>query len=98
MPTSSDISSDEPRSGEFFGQPEQLAVSETVQLTFDFSWRYRFQTKRLGHQDSPTFSVPNYLNARENGVVTSTSAAEPIAQTRTSHWKRPRGSETGGCE
>ena len=30
-PTPSDVSSDEPRSGEFFGQPEQLAASETVQ-------------------------------------------------------------------
>src|SRR6185436_12249915 len=34
-PTPSDVSSDEPGSGEFFGQPEQFAASETIQLSFE---------------------------------------------------------------
>lgn len=34
-PTPSDVSTDEPGSAEFFGQPEQLAVNQTVQFSFD---------------------------------------------------------------
>src|SRR5262249_40287422 len=34
-PTPSDVSSDEPLSSEFFGQPEQLAVNNTIQLSFE---------------------------------------------------------------
>jgi hypothetical protein len=70
VPTSSDISSDEPSSGEFFGQPEQLAVSETVQLSFElFHGDTVFKPRDWAIKISPTFSSPNYLNARENGVV-----------------------------
>jgi hypothetical protein len=70
VPTSSDISSDEPGSGEFFGQPEQLAVNETIQLTFElFRGDTTFRPRDWALKISPTFSVPNYLNARENGVV-----------------------------
>lgn len=70
VPTSSDISSDQPSSGEFFGQPEQLAVSETVQLSFElFHGDTVFKPRDWAIKISPTFSVPNYLNARENGVV-----------------------------
>ena len=70
VPTSSDISSDEPSSGEFFGQPEQLAVNETVQLSFElFHGDTVFKPRDWAIKISPTFSIPNYLNARENGVV-----------------------------
>jgi hypothetical protein len=70
VPTDSNISSDEPSSAEFFGQPEQLAVSETVQLTFElFHGDTVFKPRDWAIKISPTFSIPNYLNARENGVV-----------------------------
>src|SRR6266849_2292086 len=69
-PTPSDVSSDEPVSGEFFGQPEQLAASETVQLSFElFHGDSTFKPRDWAIKISPTFSIPNYLNARENGVV-----------------------------
>jgi hypothetical protein len=70
VPTSSDISSDDPGSGEFFGQPEQLATNETVQLSFElFHGDTVFKPRDWAIKISPTFSIPNYLNARENGVV-----------------------------
>ena len=69
-PTPSDVSSDDPGSGEFFGQPEQLAVSETIQFSFElFHGDTIFKPRDWAIKISPTFSVPNYLNARENGVV-----------------------------
>ncbi|MDQ1637058.1 MAG: hypothetical protein QOF62_397 [Pyrinomonadaceae bacterium] len=69
-PTPSDVSSDEPISGEFFGQPEQLAASETVQFSFElFHGDSTFKPRDWAIKISPTFSIPNYLNARENGVV-----------------------------
>src|SRR5882672_8404477 len=69
-PTPSGVSSDEPVSGEFFGQPEQLAASETVQLSFElFHGDTTFKPRDWAIKISPTFSIPNYLNARENGVV-----------------------------
>jgi hypothetical protein len=69
-PTPSDVSSDEPGSAEFFGQPEQLAASETLQLSFElFHGDTVFKPRDWAIKISPTFSIPNYLNARENGVV-----------------------------
>jgi hypothetical protein len=69
-PTPSDVSSDEPGSGEFFGQPEQFAASETVQLSLElFHGDTTFKPRDWAIKISPTFSIPNYLNARENGVV-----------------------------
>ncbi|HSS19413.1 MAG TPA: carboxypeptidase-like regulatory domain-containing protein [Pyrinomonadaceae bacterium] len=69
-PTPSDVSSDEPGSGEFFGQPEQLAVNQTVQVSFElFHGDSTFKPRDWAIKISPTFSIPNYLNARENGVV-----------------------------
>ncbi|HKR59707.1 MAG TPA: carboxypeptidase-like regulatory domain-containing protein [Pyrinomonadaceae bacterium] len=69
-PTPSDVSSDEPGSAEFFGQPEQLAASETIQLSFElFQGDTVFKPRDWAFKISPTFSIPNYLNARENGVV-----------------------------
>jgi hypothetical protein len=69
-PTPSDVSTDEPGSAEFFGQPEQFAVNETVQLSFElFHGDSTFKPRDWAIKISPTFSIPNYLNARENGVV-----------------------------
>jgi Carboxypeptidase regulatory-like domain len=69
-PTSSGVSTDEPQSDEFFGQPEQFAVNQTVQLTFEmFKGDTTFKPREWAIKISPIFSIPNYLNARENGVV-----------------------------
>jgi hypothetical protein len=69
-PTASGVSADEPGSAEFFGQPEQLAASETVQVSFElFHGDSTFKPRDWAIKISPTFSIPNYLNARENGVV-----------------------------
>ncbi len=69
-PTPSDVSSDEPGSAEFFGQPEQLAVNQTFQFSFElFHGDTTFKPRDWAIKISPTFSLPNYLNARENGVV-----------------------------
>ncbi|MDX6613409.1 MAG: hypothetical protein QOD75_2595 [Blastocatellia bacterium] len=69
-PTPSDVSSVDPISGEFFGQPEALAASETLQFSFElFHGDTTFKPRDWAIKISPTFSIPNYLNARENGVV-----------------------------
>jgi hypothetical protein len=69
-PTPSDVSTDEPASAEFFGQPEQLAVNQTFQFSFElFHGDTTFKPRDWAIKFSPTFSLPNYLNARENGVV-----------------------------
>jgi len=69
-PTPSDVSSVDPLSAEFFGQPEALAASETLQFSFElFHGDTTFKPRDWAIKISPTFSLPNYLNARENGVV-----------------------------
>ncbi len=69
-PTPSDVSSDEAQSGEFFGQPEQLAANQTLQLSFElFHGDTTFKPRDWAIKISPTFSIPNYVNARENGVI-----------------------------
>lgn len=69
-PTPSGISSSRPGSADFFGQPEALAASETLQLTFEmFHGDTAFKPRDWAIKISPTFSLPNYLNARETGVV-----------------------------
>lgn len=69
-PKPSDVSSARPGSAEFFGQPEQLAVNQIFQATFElFHGDSTFRPRDWAIKISPTFSLPNYLNARENGVV-----------------------------
>ena len=69
-PTPSDVNSDEPGSAEFFGQPEQFALNQTLQVSFElFRGDSTFKPRDWAIKISPTFSIPNYLNARENGVV-----------------------------
>ena len=69
-PKPSDVSSARPGSAEFFGQPEQLAVNQIFQASFElFHGDSTFRPRDWAIKISPTFSLPNYLNARENGVV-----------------------------
>jgi hypothetical protein len=69
-PKPSDVSSARPASAEFFGQPEALAVNQIFQFTFEmFHGDSTYRPRDWAIKISPTFSLPNYLNARENGVV-----------------------------
>jgi hypothetical protein len=69
-PKPSDVSSSRPGSAEFFGKPEALAVNQLFQFTFElFRGDSTFKPRDWSIKISPTFSLPNYLNARENGVV-----------------------------
>jgi hypothetical protein len=69
-PKPSDVSSVRAGSAEFFGKPEALAVNQIFQFTFElFHGDSTFKPRDWAIKISPTFSLPNYLNARENGVV-----------------------------
>jgi hypothetical protein len=69
-PTPSDVSSARAGSAEFFGRPEALSVNQIFQITFEmFHGDSTFKPRDWAIKISPTFSLPNYLNARENGVV-----------------------------
>jgi hypothetical protein len=69
-PKPSDVSSSRPGSAEFFGKPEALGVNQLFQLTFElFHGDSTFRPRDWAIKISPTFSLPNYLNARETGVV-----------------------------
>lgn len=69
-PKPSDVSSARPGSAEFFGKPEQLAVNQLFQFTFEmFHGDSTFRPRDWAIKISPTLSLPNYLNARETGVV-----------------------------
>src|SRR5207247_7090716 len=69
-PKPSDVSSARPGSAEFFGKGEALAVNQIFQVTFEmFHGDSTFKPRDWAIKISPTLSLPNYLNARENGVV-----------------------------
>src|SRR5436305_5868172 len=69
-PKPSDVSSVRPDSADFFGKPELLAVNQTFQFTFEmFHGDSTFKPRDWAIKISPTFSLPNYVNARENGIV-----------------------------
>lgn len=69
-PKPSDVSSARSGSAEFFGKPEALAVNQLFQVTFElFHGDSTFKPRDWAIKISPTFSLPNYLNARETGVV-----------------------------
>jgi hypothetical protein len=69
-PKPSDVSSARPGSAEFFGKPEALAVNQIFQFTFEmFHGDSTYRPRDWAIKISPTFSLPNYLNARETGVV-----------------------------
>jgi hypothetical protein len=69
-PTASDVSAARNGSAEFFGKGEAFALNNTLQLSFElFHGDSTFKPRDWAIKISPTFSIPNYLNARENGVV-----------------------------
>ena len=69
-PSGNNVSSAEPDSNNFFGRPESLSFNQTIQLSFEFfKGQTVFKPRSWAIKVSPTFSVPNYLNARENGIV-----------------------------
>jgi hypothetical protein len=70
VPASTSVSSADPDSNNFFGRPENLFFNQTVQVSFEmFKGQTTFKPRSWAFKISPTFSIPNYLNARENGVV-----------------------------
>jgi len=69
-PIPSNPSSARPGSGEVFGKPEVLAFNQFVQFSFEmFSGDTTFKPRQWAIKLSPTFSVPNYVRAREQGVL-----------------------------
>lgn len=69
-PSSTNVSSDNPDSNNFFGRPESFSFNQTLQVSFEFfKGQTVFRPRSWAIKFSPTFSIPNYLNARENGVV-----------------------------
>jgi hypothetical protein len=69
-PVPSNVSSARPGSAEFFGKPEVLAVNQVVQFSFEmFSGDSTFKPRQWAIKISPTLSVPNYVRAREQGIV-----------------------------
>jgi len=69
-PKPSGVSSSREGSGEFFGKSEALSVNQIFQVSFElFHGDSTFKPRDWAIKISPTFSLPNYLNARENGVV-----------------------------
>jgi hypothetical protein len=69
-PAPTNVSSANPDSNNFFGRPESLSFNQTLQVSFEmFKGDTTFRPREWAIKISPTFSVPNYLNARENGIV-----------------------------
>ncbi|HVF57950.1 MAG TPA: carboxypeptidase-like regulatory domain-containing protein [Pyrinomonadaceae bacterium] len=69
-PTPSNVSSARPGSAEFFGKPEVLAVNQLLQFSLEiFSGDTTFKPRSWAIKLSPTISLPNYVRAREQGVV-----------------------------
>lgn len=69
-PSGNNVSTADPNSNNFFGRPESLSINETLQVSFEFfKGDTVFRPRTWAIKISPTFSVPNYLNARENGIV-----------------------------
>ena len=69
-PSGTNVSSANPDSNNPFGRPESFSFSETLQVSFEFfKGQTTFKPRTWAIKFSPTFSLPNYLNARENGIV-----------------------------
>ncbi len=69
-PSGNNVSTADPNSNNFFGRPESLSLNQTVQVSFEFfKGQTVFRPRSWAIKISPTFSIPNYLNARENGIV-----------------------------
>jgi hypothetical protein len=69
-PKPSDVSSARPAVRNSSASPSSLAVNQVFQFTFEmFHGDSTFRPRDWAIKISPTFSLPNYLNARETGVV-----------------------------
>jgi hypothetical protein len=69
-PKPSDVSSSRGGSAEFFGQPELFLYNQVFQASFElFHGDSTFKPRDWAIKISPTFSLPNYADARENGVI-----------------------------
>ncbi|HEX8115638.1 MAG TPA: carboxypeptidase-like regulatory domain-containing protein, partial [Pyrinomonadaceae bacterium] len=69
-PIPSNPSSARPGSAEAFGKPEVLAFNQVFQLSLEmFSGDTTFKPRQWAIKLSHTFSVPNYVRAREQGVL-----------------------------
>lgn len=69
-PAPTSVSSANPNSNNFFGRPESFSFTQTLQFSFEFfKGQTVFRPRSWAFKISPTISLPNYLNARENGVV-----------------------------
>ena len=69
-PKPSDVSSARPGSAEFFGKPETFIYNQLFQFTFElFHGDSTFRPRDWAIKISPTFSLPNYTNTHENGVI-----------------------------
>ena len=69
-PVGTDVSSSNANTNNPFGHPESFSVNETIQFSFElFKGETVFKPRTWAIKISPTFSIPNYLNARENGIV-----------------------------
>ena len=69
-PAPTGVSSQDPDSNNPFGRPESLSFNQTLQFSFEmFKGDSAFRPRDWAIKISPTFSVPNYLNARERGIV-----------------------------
>ncbi|CAN5466860.1 hypothetical protein BH10ACI2_BH10ACI2_03000 [soil metagenome] len=69
-PVGTNVSSANSNTNNPFGHSESFSFGETVQLSFEFfKGETVFKPRSWAFKISPTFSIPNYLNARENGIV-----------------------------
>ncbi len=69
VPSTSNISSAQPGSGDFFGRGEQFALSQTFRFSFDlFHGDTSFRPVDWRIQVTPAVNV-NYLDVRELGIV-----------------------------
>ncbi|HLL69994.1 MAG TPA: TonB-dependent receptor [Pyrinomonadaceae bacterium] len=69
-PKPTDVSSARPGSAEFFGRPETFITNNVIQFSFEmFSGDTTFKPRNWAIKISPTISLPNYVNARERGVI-----------------------------
>ncbi len=89
-PTPSDVSSARPGSAEFFGQPEQLAVNQIFQFSFEtVPRRHRPSSRATGPSRFRRRSAFRIISMRgKTASSISTCAAAPIAPTRTSRLKK----------
>ncbi len=69
-PAPTNVSSSDPDTNNFFGRPESFSFNQILQLSFEmFKGDSAFRPRDWAIKISPTISIPNYLNARENGIV-----------------------------